>query len=106
MRRPLRVESEAGVSGGSSFFGKCGSHLLQNAPRSRIPESVCIDDLAIVDRDAQLAETALHRFDFNSVFFFQLCRHPGGNCFFRESKRTTTDDYFSHKVLIYLSYII
>ncbi len=30
MRRPLRVELEAGVSGGSSFFAKRGTHFLQD----------------------------------------------------------------------------
>ena len=96
MRRPLRVEPEAGVSGGSTFFGKRGTHLLQNGARSRVPQPVRVDDLPIVDRDAQLAETAPHFFDFNSAVFFQLCFHPGGNRFLRGSNRTIANDYFSH----------
>src|SRR5262245_34058022 len=99
MRRPLRVEFE-GVSGGSSFCGKCGTHLLQEAVRSRLEKPVRFDDLAIVNQDAQLAEAASDRFDFNSVFLFQLRRHPGGNCFLRKSDRTTTNHYlFHHNVL-------
>lgn len=96
MRRPLRVEPEAGVSGGSTFFCKRGTHLLQNAPRSRVPKSVRVDDLPIVDRDTQLAETAPHHFHFNSVFFFQLCFHPGSDRLLRGSNRTRANDYFSH----------
>lgn len=100
MRRPLRVESEETVSGGSYFFGKRGSHLLQNAGRSRIPKPVRVDDLPIVDRHAQFAETASRSFDFNSVFFFQPCRHPGSNCFLRESQWTTADNYLSHYAIL------
>jgi hypothetical protein len=99
MRRPLRVESEEAVSGGS-FFGKCGSHLLQNAAGSRIPKPVRVENRPIVDRDAQLAQTASHRFDFNPFFFFQLRRHPGGNCFLRKSEWTTADNYSSHNAIL------
>lgn len=94
MRRPLRVESEADVCGGSAFFGKRSTHLLQNAAWSRVPKTIRVDDLSIVDRNAQLAEPASHRFDFNSILFFQLCRHPGGNRLLRESERTTANNDF------------
>ena len=97
MRRPLRVEFVAGVKAGSAFFGKRGTHLLQDAARSRIPKPVRVDHLSIVDRDAQFADAASDGFDFNSVFFFQLCRHPGSNCSLGESDRATADNYLSHK---------
>jgi hypothetical protein len=99
MRRPLRVESEETANGGS-FFGKCGSHLLQNAAGSRIPKPVRVEDRPIVDRDTQLAETAANGFDLHTVFRFQLCRHPGSNCFLRESEWTTADNYLSHNAIL------
>ncbi|HTG85524.1 MAG TPA: hypothetical protein VL907_00760 [Pyrinomonadaceae bacterium] len=55
MRRPLRVDFEAGVSGGSSFFGKRGTYLTQNAARSRRSKPRGFEDPSIVDRDAELA---------------------------------------------------
>src|SRR5688572_25793788 len=96
MRRPLRVESGVKLRGGSAFFGKRGTHLLQNGARSRIAQFARVDDLAIANQNAQFAKTASHGFDVNSVLFSQLRRHPGGDEFLADSNRTTADDYLFH----------
>lgn len=100
MRRPLRVESEVKLRGGSSFFGKRGTHLLQNGARSRIAKFARVEDLAIADKDAQFAKTASHGFDVNSIFFSQLRRHPGGDHFLADSNRTTANDYLFHDYVL------
>jgi len=85
------------------FVGACGVNRLLREQRvqlfydliwSRIPKAVRINNLLIIDINAELAKPALYGFYLCVRFFPQLCRHTGSHRLLDGSNRAVMDYYF------------
>lgn len=64
--------------------------------RSWIPEAARLDYFPLVEQDAELAESALHRFNLNARFPSQLRCHTGSQRAFDGSHRAVTNRNIFH----------
>ena len=92
-------------SGNELLGGACGvnnllceqrPHPFDDLTRSRIPKAIRVDDLSIIEIDAELAKSASYYFYLRVCFFPQLGCHTGSHGLLDRSNRAVMDFYFSH----------
>jgi hypothetical protein len=71
--------------------------LFHDLPWNRVPESIGLDDLSVIDRNTELAEPCLYRFHLYAIFLPQLCCHTGTRGFLHGSNETVVNRYSFHR---------
>ena len=85
-----------GACGVNRLLREQRPHLFDDLTRNRIPEAIRVDDLSVIDIDAELAKPASYYFDLRVCFFPQLGRHTGSHGLLDGSNRAVMDFYLSH----------
>jgi len=85
-----------GACGVNELLCEQRPHPFDNLTWSRIPEATRVNDLSVIDIDAELAKSASYYLDPRVCFFPQLGCHTGSHGLLDRSNRAVMDFYFSH----------
>jgi hypothetical protein len=85
-----------GACGANELLREQRPHPFDDLTRSRIPEAIRVNDLPVIDIDAELAESASYYFYLRVCFSPQLGCHTGSHGLLDGSNRAVMDLYFSH----------
>ena len=69
----------------------CGADGIQHLLVARKSQHTFLRDKLIADPDCELSSTTASRFNFDSEFFFEQCRHPGSPWRIGCSNQTVTN---------------
>ena|SRR5215213_2603510 len=72
------------------------SYLFYNLICGRIPKTICVNDLPVINIDAELTKPAFDRFYIDVVFFIQLGCHTGSHHLLDGSNCAVMDDDLLH----------
>ena len=89
-----------GACGVNELLREQRLHPFDDLTRSWIPEAIRVNDLSIIDIDAELTKSASYYFYLRVCFFPQLGCHTGSHGLLDGSNRAVMDFYFSHDVLL------
>ena len=85
-----------GAGGVNVLLREQRPHPFDDLTRGRIPEATRVNDLSVIDIDAELAKSASYYFYLRVCFFPQLGCHTGSHGLLDRSNRAVMDFYFSH----------
>jgi len=80
-------------------FAEGPSYLVQDCAEGWVPERSRVVHFTIVNRHAQLTETALYSFHVHVPLLLKFSRHPGANHPLDRSDGAVTDGHVLHNSL-------